>query len=530
MGWFDDQIHQRKTNDDQMFRDSLQEAAQMVMGERQSRREDSQLLTADALQRVLRYYHMKYTEPPSKKQGVEEQLDHVVHPQGMMYRKVILEKGWHRDAVGAMLGFLAQDDTPVALIPSGFLGYRCYDPAKGDWFLVNSRTAVRLKDEAYCFYRPFPQKEIGIPDLIKYILISLRLSDFLLVLAVTLLGVLVGFLVPRLTELLYGPVRNSGNVSVLLAMGIFLLCVRISMLIINTGTELVSGCVQTRLQLNIESAAMMRVLSLPPDFFRSYNSGELSSRMGSINSLCSAIVSAVLSSGLTSVVSLLYITQIFSYTPMLVIPSLVIIILTVGLSLITMLMEIRRQKRIMEADAKTLGLSFALVNGIQKIRLSGAEKRSFSRWARFYNKSAHLQYNPPMILKVNGVLSEGIRLIGMIVLYAIAIAASVKVEDYMAFNVAYGMVMGAFTSLAGVVMVFARIKPVLDMASPILKTAPESKENGTVVTSLRGNIELDNVTFSYQGKGKKVIDNLSLSVKGMIYGPIPDLHLDITDL
>ena len=517
MGWFEDQIHQRKSNDDQMFRDSLQEAAEMVMGEKQSLHEDNRILTANALQRVLRYYHMKYTEPPSQKKELEDQLDYVVHPQGMMYRKVLLEKGWHRDAVGAMLGFLAQDGTPVALIPHGFLGYRCYDPAKEDWFLVNSRSEARLKDEAYCFYRPFPQKEIRLPDLVKYILISLKLSDFLLVLAVTLLSVLVGFLVPRLTKLLYGPVLDSGVASVLVAMGIFMLCVRISMLIINTGSELVSGCVQTRLQVNIESAAMMRVLSLPPDFFRNYSSGELSSRMNSINSLCSAIVSAVLSSGLTSIVSLLYITQIFNYTPTLVVPSLVIIILTVGLSLITMLMEIRRQKSIMETDAKTLGLAFALVNGIQKIRLSGAEKRSFSRWAKFYNRSAQLQYNPPLILKVNSVLSEGIKLIGTIVLYAIAISSQVSVEDYMAFNASYSMVMGAFTSLAGVVLVFARIKPVLDMASPILKTVPESKGNGTVVTSLRGSIELDNVTFSYEGNGKKVIDNLSLKIRAGEY-------------
>jgi len=180
-------------------------------------------------------------------------------------------------------------------------------------------------------------------------------------------------------------------------------------------------------------------------------------------------------------------------------------------------MEIRRQKSIMETDAKTLGLAFALVNGIQKIRLSGAEKRSFSRWAKFYNRSAQLQYNPPLILKVNSVLSEGIKLIGTIVLYAIAISSQVSVEDYMAFNASYSMVMGAFTSLAGVVLVFARIKPVLDMASPILKTVPESKGNGTVVTSLRGSIELDNVTFSYEGNGKKVIDNLSLKIRAGEY-------------
>ena len=171
----------------------------------------------------------------------------------------------------------------------------------------------------------------------------------------------------------------------------------------------------------------------------------------------------------------------------------------------------------MEQEAKTTGLAFALINGIQKIRLAGAEKRAFSHWASFFNRSASEKYNPPTILKVQNVVTTAISLIGTIVLYGIAMASSVSLTDYMAFNAAYGLVMGAFTSLVSVIMVFARIKPVLDMAKPILDAVPETSERKRVITSLRGNIEMNNVTFRYTANGPKVIDNMSLKISAGEY-------------
>ena len=493
MGWFDEQIRQRKAEDDKIFRESLKEAATTILGSRQAYMADDHALTANALEKILRFYHLEYREAPKKIDTLEGRLDYALSPQGMMYRKVALEGKWYSDGAGAFLGFLKDGDTPVALIPSGFSRYRCYNPATGDSYFIGRSNADTIKRDAYCFYRPFPQKKMSIPILARYLLGCLRMADIILIAGVSLVSIGVGFLVPRLTFLLFGPVLESRNVSVLAAMAVFMVCVKISMLIVSAGQNLITGCVQTRLKLNIESATMMRLLSMPPDFFRQYNSGELSSRMQSVNSLCSALASAVLSSGLPSLMSLLYITQIFRYTPVLVVPSLVLILLSVGFSSMTVILEMGRQKKMMEQDAKTLGLSVALVNGIQKIRLAGAEKRIFAHWAQQYNKSASLQYSPPLILKVNSVLNEAIRMIGTIVLYSIALAGAVTMKDYMSFNAAYGMVMGAFASLASVVMVFARIKPVLDMASPILDTVPETADHGIMVTDLKGNIELNNV-------------------------------------
>ncbi len=65
----------------------------------------------------------------------------------------------------------------------------------------------------------------------------------------------------------------------------------------------------------------------------------------------------------------------------------------------------------------------------------------------------------------------------------------VNVAEYYAFNAAYGMVSGAFMSLFSMALTAANIKPIFDMAEPILKTEPEVSENKEVLNKISGGIE-----------------------------------------
>ena len=513
MGWQDEQIRLRKLNDDQVFADSLMQAAGAVLNSKKAPIKDDRVVTGTVLEKILRYYHLDWQEIPDEVRTLEQRMDYIMHPQGMMYRKVELPAGWHRDASGAYLAFRKDDRSPLALIPSGIYGYRCYDVSAGTSHRVTNKTEEMISRDAYCFYRPFPQTKLTIPLLFRYIFESLRIPDFIQIGLISVFAILIGMLIPRLTNLLFGAVLESGDIPVLYAIAAFMICAAASRMIISTARDLISSRIETRLQMNIEAAAMMRVLTLPPSFFHEYSSGEMSSRMQSINLLCSTLINAVLSTGLTSLFSLLYITQIFSFTPALVIPSIIIILLTVGFSTLTVLLETKRQKLVMEEEAKTTGLAFALISGIQKLRLAGAEKRGFAHWAAQYTKIAQLTYDPPVFIKVSGVISLAIDLGGTIALYAAAISSGVAISDYMAFNSAYGMVMGAFASLASIAIVFSRIKPVLSLAKPILDTPPETEGSRKVITELRGNIELDDVTFRYEKNSPPIIKGLSMKIK-----------------
>jgi len=518
MGWFDEQIKLRKQKDNDVFRDSFIDIAAAVTGEKVSAALNSDVrLTKDAIDEILRYYHVKSQDVPDAIKDVNDQLEYLMRPHGIMRRTVTLEKGWYKDAIGPMIGTKKSDGSVVALIPTGLTGYSFFDRESGKRVKLNSKTEQLIEKEAIAFYKPLPLKKLTILDLAKYIVGTLSVADFVLFGLATLAVTLIGMLSPKINNLIFSTVIESGSIKLLIAVAVFMISISISTLLINGVKSLLMARIETKLNLSVQAATMMRVMSLPVGFFKKYSSGELSSRAQYINMLCSMLVSTVLSTGLTSVFSLVYISQIFAYAPMLVVPALIIIIVTIAFTLISTFAQMKVSKKQMELGEQESGMSYALISGVQKIKLSGSEKRAFARWGALFAKEAQLTYNPPKFLKINTVISMAISLIGNIVMYYFSIKSQISVADYYAFNTAYGMVSGAFMSLAGIGITVAQIKPIVDMAKPIMETVPEVSEGKQVLTRVSGTIELNNVSFRYNDSMPLVVDNLSLKIKAGQY-------------
>lgn len=513
MGWFDEQIRQRIENDDEMLADAFARMANLVSSEKIiSSFAGNRQIAEEAIGDILKYYHVKAQEIPDQMKDINEVLEFLLRPSGIMRRTVRLSEGWYKDAVGAMLGS-KKDGSIVAILPGRMYGYYYKDYATGKVTRVNRKNASDIEEEAICFYQPFPLKKIKIPDLLTYIFRQLHGGDYALMLSVTAVITLLGMVTPRITYYLYGKVLDYGSMALLTGAVLTLLCVTIATTLISAVKGILNANISTRMNLAVESAVMMRVLSLPVDFFKKYSSGELSNRVGYMNSLCSMMFDAIFSTGMTAVFSFVYIGQIFRFASALAVPAIVITLLLFVWSVAVAFVQMHiTEKQMMEAG-KESGMVYALINGIAKIKNAGAEKRAFARWSRQYVKAARYLYQPPAFLKLSGVMTTAISLLGTIIMYYEAIRSGVSMADYMAFNSAYGMVSGAFLSLAGIAATVAQIKPVLKMVQPILETEPEVDEGRPVVTRLRGSIELNNVSFRYNDTMPNVIDNLSLKIR-----------------
>ncbi|WP_312071319.1 NHLP bacteriocin export ABC transporter permease/ATPase subunit [Anaerotignum propionicum] len=513
MGWFDEQIKQRIRADDDAFADVFASMAGVVMGRGMTRilMDDCQK-TKNAVDEILRFYRIKSSELPAELTDINEQLEYLLRPSGVMRRVVNLEGTWYCDAVGPFLGTLKNGGV-VALLPHGLSGYAFFDHERGKTVKLNKETATLLEVEAVCFYKPLPLKKLGIRDLLLYIARALSPADYTMVGIATLAVTFIGMLGPKLNNIIFSSVIENGDMRLFLAVTVMLTATGVAGLLIGTVKNIVVDQLQTKTGSAVQAASMMRVLSLPVEFFKEYSAGELSARIQSINSLSSMLGSAILTTGLTSVFSLVYLAQVFNYAPSLVVPAIVITLLTVVFTIFSTLMQMNCSQRMMKLGAKESGLIYSFISGVQKLKLSGAEKRAFSKWAELYRQKASLIYDPPMYLKLNTVISTGISLVGTIVLYYTAVKTGVSVADYFAFNIAYGMVSGAFLSLSGIALTAANIKPMFEMVKPILETVPEVSNGKKVLTRISGGIELDNVSFRYIDSMPLIVDNLSIKIR-----------------
>ena len=517
MGWFDEQIRARKQSDQEILEASMLEMASAVLGEQDAGSlKDRRIVSKNAVDQILKYYHFQPVDIPDGIETAQAQLEYALKQHGMASRSVKLSGPWYRQSFGPMLAFRKEDGFPVALMPKRLRGYE-WTNAAGHSVSAGKRTADQLEPEAICVYPALPLKQLGISDLLGFMKNCLRAGDFAVLLLLTLLVTVAGLLLPRITKLLSGFVLESGSTMILWSTAAFLLCVLIASQLFSASRALAMRRIQTKVTLPMEAAMMMRLISLPAPFFRRFSSGDLASRITQVSDLCTIVYSGVFSLGTTAVASLLYLFQIYRYTPALLGPVLAVVLLTAAVMTWTGHLRQKQMRDYMRERAGEAGVSFALISGIQKIRLAGAEKRAFARWARRYAKAAQTEFQPPLILKIEPAITLAVPLLGAAAIYYLAVRSGVAPSAYLAFSAAYGAITGAFGALAGSVASAAQIKPILEMAEPILKTEPETAERKEIVTHLSGSIALSGVSFRYDENRPYVIRDLDLRIRAGEY-------------
>ena len=487
--------------------------ASVVLGKNAGEMNDSRIVTKETIDEILKYYHYKPVEIPEMITDPDEQLEYCLRPHGIMRRKVELKKGWYKDSYGPLMAFRNEDDMPVAMFPKSVSGYWYKDPESGKRITINKKNQDEFAEDAICFYRPLPLRKIDISDVLAFMKNSFSVSDWVLLITMAGIFTLVGMLMPYLTRLLTGFVLRSGKDAILIGTAVFILSVIISKELINAVYGLAVTRMQAKASLSVEAAMMMRLMNLPAEFFRQYTAGELAARFQAITQLCQLMIGNVLAMGLVAVFSLAYMYQVFHYASGLLLPALLIIFATVVISAVAARKQQKVTEKVMEQQAKTSGISYALICGIQKVKLAGAEKRAFARWANEYAKQTDMTYNAPLFLIISDALTKAVSLIGTVVLYYLAVKTKVEPSKYISFNSAFGMITGAFASLAGVTLMIAQIRPILEMIKPILIEEPESADNKAMVNAISGSIELSNVYFRYKENMPYVVDGMSLKIR-----------------
>ena len=517
MGWFDEQIEDRKKQERRMLTDSYERLQLTVTGRKSSESFAEGADVNDALEALQKYFDIREHEIPPRLKTLEEKMDYLLSASDIMYRRVTLEPGWHRDAMGVLVTNLKDSGAVITVMRNSAGVYTYRDPLSGRMIRVNRQEEQKIGQEAYCFYRPLPLRKITFKDLLQYMFDTIRPSDLGSFALASLAIVLVGMLIPKLNHILMEEVVTSGSYQLLAAVVSFMFFATLGSFLLSIIKQLVLQRIQVKLSVNVQAASMMRVLSLPADFFKSYSSGQLSSYLGYMNSLCSTLVNSIFSTGITGIFSLVYLTQIFSYAKSLVIPSLVVTILTLAISIAANMAQASINKELMDLQAKEKGLTYALINGIEKIRLSGAENRVFAKWIDLYTRGADLKFNPPTLVKMQRVFTTAITLAGTIVMYYIAVKTKVSVADYYAFNSAYAYISSALAAISSVAMTAATIKPSVDLIKPLMDAEPEKHTGRESVASITGNLELSHVTFRYEKEGRKILDDLSLKIPARQY-------------
>lgn len=511
MGWFEEQVKKRKRLDNQSFEDSFMSLAGLKIDNKKNLSEDA-LRENYAIGQILSFFHHQMVDIPTNITNFKDKLNYALKHYDIEYRKVELNDEYVHDTKSPILIYTFLHNIPVILFPHGKDEYYYINYQTGKKVRIKAELINRFEIDAYLFYRPLPNTKVSIKEYIRYIRHSITVLDIVLLILMYAVVAGVGLLLPFLTKRLTGDVVQSKEMGLFISTSIFVVAAAIGVLLIQ-GLQ---GYVNTRITIKvgkaIKEATMMRVLSLPASFFKKYNTGELTSRFNSVISLANILINGVFMTLVSFVMSISYIFQLIGFAPVLIAPVIVILVLTTGFSLMTAFLQRNHTAKSLELSSKESGITYEMINGIQKIRLSGSEKRVFAKWAATYSRSAKLMYHPPLILRLSPAISLAITLAGNIIIYYVAAANGLEAGNYMAFVTSFGVLSGAFSSLTSMVSVLTSVKPVFNMARPILETEPEVSTGKISLESVNGNIKLDDVSFKYTDNGPLILNHLNLDI------------------
>lgn len=490
MGWVERQLSDRRAKDNRRVIDANLRLTSIVMGDKIYAQFDTDKKNTE--KEICNYYHVS-------------SMDELVT------RSVRLTPGWYRHSMGAFMAHLT-DGRQVALIPGRYRSYSYFDASTGKRVKVTKNSPICL-DQAVSFYRTLPCDKISLKSLYLFVIKGLSKWDIAFYILLLLAGVLMGLFMPYINNQLFSTVVASGDYAMLASIAIMLASVIVAKTIVQICSSLSAARITTKIDTTLSPAIYMRLLSLPVSFYNNFSAGELAERSTAIKNLSILFFGDILSTFISFLFSIVYLLQIHKLASVLSGAVVLILLLIFTLSLINTLVSSKILGKTMKTSAQLYGLIYRLIGGMQKIKLTGSEKRAYAKWAEKYAERSGTTFNPPVIMKIGGVLNTAVSMLGTIIFFAIGAKSGMTAAEYMAFSVAYGLICGSVLSLGKIVSAAAQIRPNYQLAKPILETEPENYSSKETLPDRIDNIVLSHVNFRYCAETPYIFNDLNLIIR-----------------
>jgi NHLM bacteriocin system ABC transporter ATP-binding protein len=483
---------------------------------------------AEAARLVLRHDGLD-ASPPRRlpAEAAQEAIAEIAVDNGLQYRAVGLGDTWWSQDIGPLVGGWGPQEVPCALLPEGgrIVAHGPDGPVP-----IGPGNAAMVGTTAYAFYRPLPQADLSRQSLLSFALRG-RSGDIAVIGVTLLVAGLIAFASPILLGWLMDPIIPDADRSQAVVVTAFLVLLGIGATTGFIVETLASLRIQSVADNRVQAALWIRLLNLPPSFFRSFTAGDLAARAGGLNAVW-RLLSQSLTTFASAAATLLFSLVLMAWYSWKV--TVVVLLATILFGACAYLVGRRvigLNFESLELAGRTQGIVLQLVGAIAKLRMAGAEKLAFLRWLSVYRGAVDLNlqqrrlanrlviarsaFDPLVIatvLVVLGLASGDLLAIFRADNERVVAMPLMGTADFVAFNLALGQAVGAMLAMTRGLLFLAMMKPHLERVWPILEAPEEPKAKGARLGRLRGEIELRDVRFRYAPDAPLALKGLSMRI------------------
>lgn len=446
-------------------------------------------------------------------ENILERLKKFVAESRWRMRRVSLPDDLPRTLSEPLLAFRREDAAPVVLLFSEG-GNVLFDAGSNRTEPLDEKAAGTLDETAFRFYRLFPEKPVGIGELLKFIFAEIRPFIFIIA-GISAVTGLISLVMPVATEYVTGKIIPTANFTELNQVMALLIVLTVS----NTAFGLVPKIAMlvfgTKMLEQTQSAVFDRLLRAPLRIFQNYDSGDLAVRASGVISIQERIFTIVSKQFFASVCSLLSCVMMFYYSVKLALIGMAFVVVYSTLVFFIAKTNLKWQAVLAEATGQLAGTLRQFIAGFATVRVCAAEDRVVAKYFEGFSTTAEAQYRVSRTNAVQDILGTAFPPLMSLLFYACVggkATDAMSTATFLAFISAFsnfqsgaiGVTTGAWKTL--------EIIPLIERTRCILDTEVECSAGKAAPARLDGSVELSHVAFRYAPDAPLVLKDVSLRV------------------
>ncbi|MFI6629532.1 NHLP bacteriocin export ABC transporter permease/ATPase subunit [Nonomuraea fuscirosea] len=454
------------------------------------------------------------TAPPPGSNREVDPLQAIALASGVRTRSVRLDDGWWKRDIGPMVGYLRDDETPVALLPIGSR-YVLAQPGQSRVTPVTRAVAATLSNKAEVLYEPLPREVRTVAGLLRFGLARNGHDLWVLASLGTIVAV-IGLLVPAMTGLVLGTFVARAERD---------LIVQGAALVI--GGAFVAGAlsivqnvaalrIEGRASARVQAGAWTRLLSLPVTFFGRYSTGELGTTVLGVSAAQELLSGVMTTATLGLFGGLANLALVYVYDVRLALLATLLVLAGVLVCAVAGFFEVRLQRRLYEQEQRLSSRVFQLLSAVPKLRVAAAEDQAFAVWTRDFTRTRATSAKARRLQNLVTTFNAGFPLVCSCVIFAVAagpMRGELPIAAFLAFFTAFSLLIASVLQFTGAAITAMSIVPMLEKLAPVLSVEPEDDAGKADPGDLSGRITLSKVSFRYGADGPRALSEIDLSIE-----------------
>jgi ABC-type bacteriocin/lantibiotic exporter with double-glycine peptidase domain len=276
--------------------------------------------------------------------------------------------------------------------------------------------------------------------------------------------------------------------------------------------------VQTRLDAQLMLGFFEHLLSLPFRFFQQRTSGDLLMRLGSNALLREIVTTQTVSAIFDSLLVALTMAILLAWAPLFGLIAAALGGIQVACLLATMSWIRRITQRDLQAQAQSQSFLVEALSGIATLKALGAEPRAVARFTDLFRKQLRISVQGSHASALIETAMSTLRLLAPLLLLLVGVAAvlrgSMTLGAMLALNALASQFLNPLASLVNMAHSLQVAGAHLERISDVLEADPEQAEGeGRAVETIRGRIELLDVSFRYDPGAPLAVNAVALTIE-----------------